>query len=896
VSTIAGGAPPPTPSIAALASVAPRAVAADDAGNFYFVSNNSVLRVDKAGTLTRVAGTSRRGFSGDGGPATQAQLNSPWDLAVDDNGNLFIADTSNNRVRKVTADGIITTVAGSGWGGFWGDGGPAVYAGVGPVGIALDHQGNLYIADGSNRIRKVTPDGVIQTTAGNGQRGSTGDGGRALDAALASNSVSDVAVDSSGNVYFSTTGRSAGNQDVPDNRIRMISTDGTITTIAGTGPSGTAGDNGPAIAAQLTMPFSLAIDQHGNIFVADYWRVRKVATDGRISTIAGGTFSGFSGDGGPAVKAQFSAADSIAVNADGEIFIADVGNKRIRKIAADGAIATVAGAGVASFSGDGGPAIDAQLDQALSVAVDADANVYIADFVNSRVRRVGRDGVISTIAGGGQASPRAGAAATGVALGRVAGVLSAPSGDLYIADTDNACVWKVAPDQQISRFAGTGYSGYGGDDGIPAAQSALNTPWGLAMDRFGNIYIADENQHRVRKVVNGVISTVAGNGTRGDSGDGGPATSASLDWPRGIAVDADGSLYIADYSNSRIRKVTPDGIIRTVAGTGQAGWTPEGGKAAEIAIGVPEGLALDADGNLYFSDSLYIRKLSPDGTLTTVAGSPTSDSCTGDWGPALEAGMRPKGIALGPGGNIYMAAVDAVRVLQPVSPAVRNLASNTAGAVSPGEIVVLSGTELGPTQLVPGVIEGDRYATQLAGTVVKFNGVAAPLLYSSNSRVAAVTPYGISGPTAEITVEYLGHSAAAFSVPVFPATPGIFTLDPEGTGQATALNQDGTLNGPFNPAKVGDIVVLFATGGGAMVPSAVDGAMAGAPFARPVLPVLMVIGGQTVIPEYAGAFPGQINGMMQLKFKVPPGVPLNASVTLLVGGSVSQPGVTIWVH
>jgi sugar lactone lactonase YvrE len=217
-------------------------------------------------------------------------------------------------------------------------------------------------------------------------------------------------------------------------------------------------------------------------------------------------------------------------------------------------------------------------------------------------------------------------------------VLSAPSGDLYIADTDNACVWKVAPDQQISRFAGTGYSGYGGDDGIPAAQSALNTPWGLAMDRFGNIYIADENQHRVRKVVNGVISTVAGNGTRGDSGDGGPATSASLDWPRGIAVDADGSLYIADYSNSRIRKVTPDGMIRTVAGTGQAGWTPEGGKAAEIAIGVPEGLALDADGNLYFSDSRYIRKLSPDGTLTTVAGSPTSDSYTGDWGPALGAG------------------------------------------------------------------------------------------------------------------------------------------------------------------------------------------------------------------------------------------------------------------
>ncbi|MFZ4811864.1 MAG: NHL repeat-containing protein, partial [Ilumatobacteraceae bacterium] len=339
-------------------------------------SASTSLALDPLGTVSTVAGG---GASlGDGGPATSAQLASPSGVAVDAVGNVYIADSSNNRVRKIGTDGTITTIAGTGVGGFSGDGGPATGAQLrNPSGVAVDAAGNVYIADYSNdRVRKVTTGGTITTIAGTGVRGFSGDGGPATSADI--NLPFGVVVDATGNVFFTT------------NRwVRKVSTDGTISTVAGGGSS--LGDGGPATNAQLTNVTGLAIDAAGNIFIADTNpnnRVRKVSTGGTITTIAGTGVLGFSGDGGPATSAQLDRPFGVAVDATGNVYIALFGSHRVRKVATDGTITTVAGTGALGFSGDGGPASNAQLSGPQGVAVDPAGNLYIADTANMRIRKV----------------------------------------------------------------------------------------------------------------------------------------------------------------------------------------------------------------------------------------------------------------------------------------------------------------------------------------------------------------------------------------------------------------------------------------------------------------------------------------------------------------------------
>ena len=394
--------------------------------------------------------------------ATDARLNFPTGMGVDASGDLFIADFRNSRVRRVDgATGVITTVAGTGISGFSGDGGPATDAQLNePFGVAVDASGDLFIADTSNdRVRRV-------------------------DAAT-----------------------------------------GVITTVVGTGISGFSGDGGPTTDAQLNEPFGVAVDASGDLFIADTSndRVRRVdAATGVITTVAGTGISGFSGDGGPATDAQLNEPFGVAVDASGDLFIADTSNDRVRRVdAATGVITTVAGTGISGFSGDGGQATDAQLNDPSGVAVDASGNLFIADTSNDRVRRVD--------------------SATGV----------------------------------ITSVAGTGISGFSGDGG-PATDAQLNEPFGVAVDASGNLFIADTSNDRVRRVdgATGVITSVAGTGTAGFSGDGGPATDAQLNFPVGVAVDASGNLLIADSDNHRIRRVdSATGVITTVAGTGTPGFS-----------------------------------------------------------------------------------------------------------------------------------------------------------------------------------------------------------------------------------------------------------------------------------------------------------------------------------
>ncbi|MCP9944063.1 RICIN domain-containing protein [Streptomyces somaliensis] len=331
--------------------------------------------------ISTVAGTGSAGFRGDGEPAASAQLNRPYGIAVDGSGTLYLSDFYNHRIRKVTTDGKISTVAGTGTPGFSGDGGPATSAQLSyPREVAVDSAGTVYVADANNhRIRKVTTDGKISTVAGTGTPGFSGDGGPATAARL--HGPFGVTVDDAGVLFIA---------EYNNHRIRKVTANGKISTVAGTGTPGFGGDGGPAASAQLNGPHTVVVDGAGTLHVADYGnhRIRKITADGKISTVAGTGTPGFGGDGGPATAARLSGPVEVVVDGAGTLHVADYGNHRVRKVTADGKISTVAGTGTAGFGGDGGPAASAQLNYPFGLAVDCVDTLYVADHLNHRVRRV----------------------------------------------------------------------------------------------------------------------------------------------------------------------------------------------------------------------------------------------------------------------------------------------------------------------------------------------------------------------------------------------------------------------------------------------------------------------------------------------------------------------------
>lgn len=919
ISTVAGGAPPATPVTATAIPIgSPQRVAVDSAGNFYFSSGNSVFKVSTSGTMALVAGNSRAGFSGDSGPAVKAQLNQPQGLAVDKSGNVYIADSLNNRVRLVTTDGLIKTFAGNGLVGqprFIGDGGPATQANLYlPSGLALDSSGNLYIADtGDNSIREVTGGGAqISTIAGNGFAGYFGDANLAILSAV--NHPEDVAVDSSGNVYITDTGNGL---------LRKITTDGMINFIAGSVVSGAptvgfSGDNGPANTAGLVEPFSVAVDSAGNIYISEPYdgRVRRVDTKGNINTIIGNGTLGFGGDGGAPTSAVLNRPTGVAVDSSGNVYVTDSLNNRVRKSGTQGTgnLTTVAGNGGYAYSGDGGAAVAAQLNSPQAVAVDASGNFYIADTANNVVRKVAADGTISTVAGnGGAGFGGDGGAGASAQLNAPQGVAVDSSGNVYIADTANSRVRKVSGGT-ISTFAGSGTVGYGGDGG-GAGSAQLNSPVGLASDASGNLYIADSGNSAVRKVsTSGTITTLAGNGRQGYSGDGGAALTARLNYPQGVAVDSAGNVFIADTFNNRVRVVAPSGGIKTVAGNGLANYAGDGGPATSAQVPSPTGVAVDSTGNLYISDnSAFVRKVSFSGIITTIAGNGTV-GYSGDNGAALSAQLnKPGGLAVDTKGNLYIsdAGNNAVRLLQSSGPAitisaVANGASNLTGAISPGEVVVIYGSGLGPAKLVTSQLTNGVIPNTLAGVSVFFNNsnfllgsVAAPILYASANQVAVVAPFSPTAGNVQVFVLNQSQTSTPVTVPVAATAPALFTLDSSGKGQAAAINQDGSINAAAHPANAGSFISLYATGFGQTNPPGQDGVLNANPLPLPVAAVSATIGGKpaTITPGgFAGGAPGSVAGVMQVNVQIPTGLAAGSvPVVIQVGSTQTQTGVTIVV-
>jgi trimeric autotransporter adhesin len=903
ISTIAGGALPVNiaGTSASLDSDAPLAITADRSGNVFFVDQGAVLRLDAvSGLLTAVAGNGTTGFSGDNGSATSAQLNilqtAGAGLAVDSGGNLYISDAGNNRIRKVS-NGIITTVAGNGAAGFSGDNGPATSAQLhDPVGLAVDSAGNLYLADhGNSSVRKIS-NGVITTVAGNGTPGFSGDNGPATSAQLSDASA--VAIDSSGNLYIS---------DTLNQRIRKVS-NGIITTYAGNGIQGFSGDNGPATGAQLYFPQGIGVDSAGNLYIADSFnfRIRKVS-NGVITTFAGNGVPGFSGDTGPAAAAELDLVDAIAVDSAGNLYIGDLRNGRIRKVSG-GVITTVAGNGPGGFSGDNGPATSAQLSGPYATAVDSAGNLYIADSSNNRIRKVSR-GVITTVAGAGPTGFGFGGfsgdngPAVNAQLNSPRGVAVDSVGSLYIADSNNSRVRKVS-NGIITTFAGGGTSGLTGDNG-PAASAQLNDANGVAVDSNGDVYIADAD--RIRKVSDGIITTVAGNGMGGFSGDNGPAVDAGLGDPGGVAVDAAGNLYIADSLNQCIRKVTTNGIITTVAGNGTPGFSGDNGPATSAELFEPGGVAVDSAGDLFVTEIFGgpIRKIT-NGIITTIAGTgATVGGFSGDNGPAISAQLyQPNGIAVDSAGNLYVADTlnNRIRLLQPqlsINPGgTVNAASSAPNTpVAPGSIATVYGafliTSLSTASAVPLPIN-------LAGLSLEFGAsLTAPLFAVSSGQINFQVPWELAGQSqTTLSASINGQTSPTQTLALATYAPGLFSLNSQGSGPGAILDSSYNLVNSSNPATAGvTIIQIYCTGLGPVTNQPPSGSPpSGSQLSQTTATPTVTIGGAPATVLFSGLAPGSV-GEYQVDALVPAASSKGAAVPVIIaiGGATSNT-VTIAVQ
>jgi uncharacterized protein (TIGR03437 family) len=743
-------------------------------------------------TIATVAGSD---WVGDGGAAAQALLMQAEGVAIDANGNVYVTDALNHRVRQISPAGIIRTIAGTSIRGYSGDGGPAVDAQLNsPYGIALDYSGRVYISDlGNGRVRRIGTDGTIRTIA-----------------AAPLISPRNLAIDGAGSVYVS---------DFDGHRVYQIGPDGLLSVVAGTGVSGFSGDSGAASQARLAFPAGLGVDRRNSaVYIGDTGNhaVRKmsggvITTVSRISTPTGMTVDGlgtlFVADpaGGVVYRIPPTGdprtipvmARDVALGPDGSLYVTDA--NFVRRVLPSGIVSVVAGGGNPAF-GDGGSAVSARLNHPSGVAVDTSGNVYVADRGNGLIRMLSATGTIATIASFDQPSS----------------VSVDAAGNLYLADSGSRRVRMMTPQGRLSDIAGAA---------LPVC--ALASP-------DGSVYIADAGAQRILRVLNGTAYIVE-EGVRD---------------PGGMALDRAGNLYFTDAA--RVRKLPPSGPASDIV--------PGAWKA-------PRGIAVDDAGNLYVADALrhQVILVDPRGLALPIAGTGTH-GFSGDGDAAALAQLdSPSGIALGPGGKLYVADLqnNRIRVLSPATVAppspvlladAVNAANFTAGPIAPGMLVAIRGSGIAP----PDIPE----------TGFLFAGLPA-LFFAIDNRAAFVqAPAELPLGSFSLVVRHRGLTRVSIPAVAASAAPGLF---------AAITNQDGSLNSAENPAGSGTIVAIYGTG-----------------FGSSGLPISVRIGGQSAELLYAGPMDGY-PGVVQINAKVPPLAVGPQSLAAGAGGALS-PAITVWTR
>ena len=778
-----------------------QAVCVDSLGNIYAAdtNNNRIRKISPSGIISTIAGTGTAGYSGDGGLATNAALINPYSICVDSSKNLYFSDYGNNVIRMISAGtNIISTIAGTGIAGYSGDGGAATAAMLSnPFGVFVDNTGYIYVADSGNfRVRRFTLGGTISTIAGDG-------------AATTLSNPTSVYVDNAGRVFISEDG---------NNRIRMFS-GGVLTTIAG---GGTGGDGGPATSASLSGPRGIFGDSAGNIYFADTsnQRIRRFTPGGIINTIAGNGTAGFSGDGGSATAAMLRNPYGVFVSNTGSIYIADTFNNRIRRFDIGGNITTIAGDGTTGASGDGGIITYADLNSPRGGSFDSTGNLYFADTLHNRIRKIAAGtNIISTIAGSGiYGFSGDGGPATAALFNSPQWVYVDGAGAIYIADTGNSRIRKIdAGSNIISTIAGGG-AGTGIGDGLSATSARLASPQSVFVDSSGAIYIADTNNNRIRKIDAGsnIISTIAGGGAGTDIGDGLSATSARLASPQAVFVDSSGAIYIADTGNSRIRKITAgSNIISTIAGNGTAGFSGDGGLSTAAMINSPRAIFQDSSGDIYIADQVNnrIRKIAAGSNIiSTIAGNGTA-GFSGDGGVSTAAMINsPRAIFQDNLGRIYLSDSrnNRIRRLALTAPAT-SLTIEVNGTDRATVSAALAATTVRKTGSGTAVLSGNNSAASTlqfnAGLVQvsATNNMGASLAFAGGNM--KVTSGTVAVPTAAMTQagRITTNSGAAVSSIAAPSGTSLLTI--AGPGVVTA----GDMSASTTPLSIPGVMYVGAS-------------------------------------------------------------------------------------
>ncbi|MFN2544356.1 MAG: hypothetical protein ABR600_07275 [Actinomycetota bacterium] len=826
------------------------------------------------------------GSYGDGLPALGASFAQPRGVLATSDG-LYVSDFLHHQIRLVHPDGTMERIAGTSE-GYGGDGGPAVNSQLNrPMGLALDGYHGLLVADGGNSvIRRVDLDsGIITTVAGNGDRGYAGDGGPATRASLAF--PTDVAVGPDGSIFIA---------DEENFLVRRVTPDGTIATYAGDGTGNVDNDGLPADRASVH-PYSVAVDADGNVFVGDDLgcRIREIAHGSRtISTIAGGNGGcGFGGDGGPATGAKLGLPTDLVLGPGGSMYVVDSSNQRIRRIDPNGTITSVAGNGQQACPTSPGPALQVGLAAPWSLTVDSHGDLLFAVQDCSRVYSLGSDGTVEPFAGNGSGFAGApGDPAADINFASLDAVAWGPDGRPYFADSRG--IWAVASDGTAQLIAG----GTPGDKDGPASTAQFKQIRGIAFDDSGALWIADTGAGKVKRLAGGVVTTMAGSGdaptstigTDGSAlevrldgvtdvapvangvyfneatevggrvrllkdgvvtviagdrkdvntylqaiGDGGPASKALFRYLRGIAVGPDGSVYVVDSGQNRIRRITPDGTIDTVAGDGGERSRGDGTLATLASFSTPEDVAVDPSGNMFVTDGKNeytyqeslseVRQVSPSGMVSRLAG--TGASVESRDGPSLASGLlSPQAVAIGPKG-LLVADRTTVRLVTPgpngwPSPARQVVCDpffpDPEGDASSyeGDLTVLPSPNEPWLDLVNGDVRTDAQTLSVTFQVQDLNEVAeAPPAGPLGTAWAWVYRFTVSGKTSEY--RYVA-AMSPFTQATAAAGPGVqfeYGSSEFGRGdQGYGLTRQGAATGAFdlNKERVTVTVPLSAVG------------------------------------------------------------------------------------